>query len=141
MKSILIIDGWKLRRRDEFNWLLAKENKYTIVPRKCKTLPFAIFDQILVEAGLQGRYLELLELARLNQRGVQREQDQDSPGDYLVQQASESRSSGSIYSSQSHSPSGELATDSLRDDRHHETVDAHSFCFGLRREFHVERAR
>ncbi len=75
MKHILVLDGWKPRRKDEFNWLLAKNGKYIVIPRKCRTLPFAVFDQILVDAELQGRYLELLEAARLDQQTVRVDPD------------------------------------------------------------------
>lgn len=65
MKQILTLDGWKLRRYDEFNWLLSKGRKYLAIPRKCKTLPFAIMACCLEEADIRGeRYLDLLAQAR-----------------------------------------------------------------------------
>jgi hypothetical protein len=65
MKQVLILDGWKLRRQDEFNWLLSKGRKYLPIPRKCKTLPFAVMEICFEEAKLRGqRYLDLLAQAR-----------------------------------------------------------------------------
>jgi hypothetical protein len=65
MKQVLTLDGWKLRRCDEFNWLLSKGRKYLAIPRKCKTLPFAIMEVCLGDADLRGqRYLDLLTQAR-----------------------------------------------------------------------------
>jgi hypothetical protein len=65
MKQVLILDGWKLRRQDEFNWLLSKGRKYLPIPRKCKTLPFAIMNTCFEEADLRGqRYFDLLAQAR-----------------------------------------------------------------------------
>lgn len=61
MKQVLILDGWKLRREDEFNWLLSKGLKYLPIPRKCKTLPFAVMNACFEEADLRGqKYLDLL---------------------------------------------------------------------------------
>ena len=34
MKQVLILDGWKERRRDEFNWLLSKGRKYLPIVRR-----------------------------------------------------------------------------------------------------------
>jgi hypothetical protein len=65
MKQVLTLDGWKLRRCDEFNWLLSKGRKYLPIPRKCKTLPFAIMEFCMSEADLDGqKYLDLLAQAR-----------------------------------------------------------------------------
>jgi hypothetical protein len=65
MKQILTLDGWKVRRQDEFNWLLSKGRKYLAIPKKCKTLPFAIMEVCLDDADLRGqKYLDLLALAR-----------------------------------------------------------------------------
>jgi len=65
MMQVLTLDGWKVRRQDEFNWLLSKGRRYLVIPRKCKTLPFAIMDFCLGEADLQGqKYLDLLGQAR-----------------------------------------------------------------------------
>lgn len=65
MKQLLILDGWTIRRQDEFNWLLSKGQKLLPVPRKCKTLPFAIMDVCFEEADIRGqKYLDLLAKAR-----------------------------------------------------------------------------
>ncbi len=83
MKRILVLDGWKLRRRDEFNWLLARDGKYVVIPRKCKTLPFAVFDQVLVDAEIQGRYVELLEAARVDQQALRVDPEDSRPDSFL----------------------------------------------------------
>ncbi len=65
MKQILVLDGWRVRREDEFNWLLSKGRKYLPIPKKCKTLPFAIMNICFEESDLRGqRYLDLLAQAR-----------------------------------------------------------------------------
>jgi len=65
MKRVLILDGWKLRREDEFNWLLSKGRKYLPIPKKCKTLPFAIMNICFEVAEIHGqRYLDLLNQVR-----------------------------------------------------------------------------
>jgi hypothetical protein len=65
MKQILILDGWKVRREDEFNWLMSKGRRYLPIPRKSRTLTFAIMDQCLQEAGILGqKYFDLLKSAQ-----------------------------------------------------------------------------
>jgi len=65
MKQVLVLDGWRVRKEDEFNWILAKGRKYLVIPRKCRTLPFAAMNVCFEEAGLRGqRYLDLLTQAR-----------------------------------------------------------------------------
>lgn len=72
MKQVLILDGWKLRREDEFNWLLSKGHTCLPIRKKCKTLPFAVMDICFEVADLRGqRYLDLLAQAarcRLSRR-------------------------------------------------------------------------
>jgi len=65
MKAVLVLDGWKLRREDEYNWLLSKATKYLAIPKLCKTLPFEIMDTCFELSDLRGqRYLDLLAQAQ-----------------------------------------------------------------------------
>jgi len=65
MKQVLVLDDWRVRREDEFNWLLSKGHQYLAIPKKCRTLPFAVMDVCFEVADLRGqRYLDLLTQAR-----------------------------------------------------------------------------
>lgn len=63
MRRMLLVDGWAAKKRTEFHWIMQKTERIVVIPRKCRTLPFAIFNDLLIETGLEGRYLELLDLA------------------------------------------------------------------------------
>lgn len=65
MKAVMVLDGWKVRREDEFNWLLSKRHKYIAIPKMCKTLPFELMNLCFQLSGLRGqRYLDLLAQAQ-----------------------------------------------------------------------------
>jgi hypothetical protein len=65
MKAVMVLDGWKMRRDDEFNWLLSKRNKYIAIPKMCKTLPFELMNLCFELGELRGQhYLDLLAQAQ-----------------------------------------------------------------------------